>query len=82
MEKAQKKSHLIKDGKIVVYTTDQYELTQLSLGRYGEIQINSVQGIGVQRYSRSLIFASVSDWYERMLILKHLNLHGQIRNKL
>ncbi|CAJ1187256.1 hypothetical protein CPR19081_DFPECDIO_01052 [Companilactobacillus paralimentarius] len=40
-----KKSHLIKGGKIVTYKTDQYELTQLLLGRYGEIRITSVRVI-------------------------------------
>jgi len=79
MGKLKKKSHLIKGGKIVVYKTDQYELTQLSLGRYGEIRISSVQGIAVHTYSRCLICSAISDWYKRLLTLRLLNLHAPFR---
>ena len=76
-----KKSHLIKGDKVVTYKTDRYELTQLSMGRYGEIRITSVRGIAVHTYSRCLICSAILDWYKRRLILKRLNLRAPSRYK-
>lgn len=62
------------NGMTLTYKTGQYELKQLVIGRYGQIEISSIHGFGIQQYFRPYIVSPIIDWYERKKMLSFLRL--------